>query len=597
MRRPKTDEVLLKNGPTQWLFFRRPIRIVTARLLDEIRPALRDIERAAASGLYAAGFLTYEAAPAFDAALATCRPGNLPFVWFGVYDEPATVAERDFPCPKPPRCAVWQLNLSREEYAKRIARIRRYIEAGDTYQVNYTLRLQSRRFPAKAGWPFFLNTFLSLDSGYSAYIETEDFAVASGSPELFFEREGERITVRPMKGTIRRGASREADSRRRRRLRESQKDRAENVMIVDMIRNDLGRIARPGSVRPTRLFEIEQYADVWQMTSTVTARVGAGIEGTFETLFPCASVTGAPKVRTMQIIRELERQPRGIYTGAIGYVAPGGKARFNVAIRTLSIDKRTQTAEYGTGGGIVWDSKAALEFAECEAKALALTAPRPSFCLVETLLFEPGKGMFLLEEHLRRLTASARYFRFACDAGALRKALKHFSGKEFVRVRVLLARDGLWEFETTRLGRRRPLESRPWKLRLAEHAVRSDNPFLYHKTTHRAVYEQALNARADADDVVLFNERGEVTETTVANIVFETAGRKVTPPVACGLLNGTLRRHLLKTGQIAERKIPVAALNSARRMWLINSVRGWIPASLCSKRPPTEHKHGANGNL
>ncbi|MFC1467866.1 aminodeoxychorismate synthase component I [Verrucomicrobiota bacterium] len=501
-------------------------------------------------------------------------------LWFGIYDAPTEINERDFPTAENTGYGDWNFNVSRAEYRAQIARIKDYIAAGDTYQVNHTVRLKNESFQPDTAWPFFLNTFLPLDSEFSAYIETDAFAIASGSPELFFEQDGPKLTCRPMKGTIRRGAYSLVDNREHNLLGQSQKDRAENVMIVDMIRNDLGRIAQPGTVHTTRLFDLEKYATVWQMTSTVTAETETGITDIFKALFPCASITGAPKVRTMELIRELEQSPRGIYTGCIGYIAPNRQARFNVAIRTLAIDKNRGTAEYGTGGGIVWDSEADLEFAECEAKALTLTESRPRFQLLETLLFEPSKGIFLLEKHLERLEQAANYFNFKCDLPAVEKELADFRCDKFARLRLLVSRDGQFELQHVPLGKEKPAIEHPWKLKIAASSVDTRNPFLYHKTTHRTVYKKAKAGCEEADDVVLFNENGEVTETTIANIVIEKRGQKFTPPISCGLLNGTFRQHLLETGRITEKAITVDDLKNADQIWLINSVRGWVPAGL-----------------
>lgn len=578
MFKPRADEIVLKTGATQWVHFESPSQIITATTLAEVLPALREIEAATHSGKYAAGFMSYEAAAAFDAAFTTPSQGALPLLWFGIYDEPVQRSERDFPAAEPAACGDWSLSVNRMAYTEQIAQIKEYIAAGDTYQVNHTLRLKNDSFNTEASWPFFLNTFLPLDSEYSAYLETDAFAIASGSPELFFEQDGDQITCRPMKGTVRRGAYGPLDTQQYNQLGGSEKDRAENVMIVDMIRNDLGQIAQPGSVHTTRLFDLEKYATVWQMTSTVTAKSNAGITDIFKALFPCASITGAPKIRTMQLITELEKTPRGIYTGCMGYIAPNRHARFSVAIRTLAIDKVNGTAEYGTGGGIVWDSEAESEWAECAAKALTLTAPRPRFQLLETLLFEPKTGPFLLRAHIQRLAAAADYFNFTCDLKSVQAALTDFTCDEFARLRLLLFRDGHIELQATLLGAEKPAVTGRWKLKLAHQPVDSDDPFIYHKTTHRAVYQNAKDGIEDADDVVLFNARGEVTESTIANIVIETDGQKFTPPICCGLLNGTFRQHLIETGEIAERIITIPELKAADQIWLINSVRGWIPA-------------------
>jgi para-aminobenzoate synthetase / 4-amino-4-deoxychorismate lyase len=363
-------------------------------------------------------------------------------------------------------------------------------------------------------------------------------------------------------------------------LAESTKDRAENLMILDMVRNDIGRIAELGSVRVPELFQIERYPTVYQMTSTVEGRTGASLGQIFAGLFPCASITGAPKVRTMQIIRELEPAPRGVYCGAIGYVAPGPRVRFNVAIRTAVVDKADGSVEYGVGGGIVWDSGPKSEYEECLAKARVLTHRRPEVELLETLLFEPQTGYVLLEGHLARLAESAEYFGFAYDPSAVTGALNNFAAGLCApsRVRLRLDPSGCCTLEAAAAPKADA--QRAWRLRLAPHPVDSGDVFLYHKTTNRLVYERAALDRGDADDVLLWNQRGEVTETLIANVVAELDGRLVTPPIECGLLPGVMRAELLAKGIIAEKVIRVPDLSRCAALFVINSVRGRLAAKV-----------------
>jgi para-aminobenzoate synthetase/4-amino-4-deoxychorismate lyase len=352
-------------------------------------------------------------------------------------------------------------------------------------------------------------------------------------------------------------------------------------MIVDMIRNDMGRIAAIGSVQAPRLFEAERYPTLWQMTSTVTAESDVSLSQIMAALFPCASITGAPKVRTMQLIAELETTPRHIYTGAIGFITPRRQAQFNVAIRTVLIDKATNQAEYGVGSGIVWDSISSDEYMECQLKARVLTQRRPSFSLLETMLWTPDEGYFLLPYHLGRLRDSAAYFAIPLDlvqiqqklaiAAATLPSLPH-------KVRLLVAQDGAVSGQTTLLGR--AASSKPIHLGLARAPMDSTNPFLYHKTTHRHVYDTARAARPEYDDVLLWNERGEVTESTIANIIVQLDGRLVTPPVHCGLLPGVFRAWLLAQQKVQEEVITLDTLRQSHCIYLINSVRGWREAVL-----------------
>jgi para-aminobenzoate synthetase/4-amino-4-deoxychorismate lyase len=419
---------------------------------------------------------------------------------------------------------------------------------------------------------------------YAAYVETTDFALCSASPELFFELDGRRIVARPMKGTIARGRWYDEDVARAGELAASAKNRAENTMIVDMMRNDLGRIARAGSVQVSDLFRVERYPTLWQMTSCVTAETAAGLAEIFAATFPSASITGAPKASTMRIIAHSETEPRRIYTGSIGSVAPGRKARFNVAIRTVLIDKRRREAEYGVGGGIVWDSTPQSEYDECLLKAAILHARLPEFSLLESLLWTPGEGYTCLDEHLKRLRQSAEYFGFPpCEAAAAEE-LATIAGRlpaKPHKVRLLVAQDGkiTCEAEPIREGE----FPDPVRLELAAEPIDASDVFLYHKTTHRTVYAAALAACRGGGDVLLYNQLGEVTETTRGNIVVRRGNDLWTPPVSCGLLAGTYRAQLLAEGRIRERVVPLEMLAECDELIFINSVRLWRKAELVGR--------------
>jgi para-aminobenzoate synthetase/4-amino-4-deoxychorismate lyase len=473
--------------------------------------------------------------------------------------------------------ADWRPTLTRGEYARALCAIHEAIGAGEVYQVNYTFRL---RAPYEGDLlPLFWQLYERQPVPYAAYLDTGAHAIASLSPELFFALDGERITTRPMKGTAPRGLTRADDLQHAERLTRCPKNRAENLMIVDMARNDLGRIARIGSVRVPRLFEAERYATLWQMTSTVVACTDAPLPEIFRALFPAASITGAPKIRATHVIHALERVPRGVYTGAIGVVLPDRHAQFNVAIRTLHYDKVAAQLTFGVGSGIVWDSEQVAEYEECLTKAQVLFAPRPAFELLETLLWRRGRGYFLLEAHLQRLCDSANYFGFAVDADAVRHQLltvaERFTAPRY-RVRLRVNRYGEAQVEHAPLSP----ERRVWRVALAHEPVDPREVFLYHKTTHRQVYERARAARSDCDDVILWNTRGEITESTLANVVVRVDGRYYTPPVACGLLAGVYREHLLQRGLLRERVLTPDDLRRAEAVYLINSVRGRIRAEV-----------------
>ena len=575
-----THSLLLHDpGSAAWLLFGKPIEIVEAFDPQDVCPALERIRSAVDErGLHAAGAIAYEAAPAFDRAFKThAAARGFPLLWFGLYRR----CESSCPPPAPAdlQHLSWNAATTRTEYGRAIAAIKERIVGGDTYQVNYSMRL---RAPFSGDpWQLFLQMLASDAPGFSAYLDLGRFAVCSVSPELFFKLDGDRLLCRPMKGTVRRGRYKIEDDERARWLESSGKNRAENVMIVDMIRNDLGRIATTGGVSVERLFDIERYPTVWQMTSTVSAKPSASFPEIMAALFPCASITGAPKVKTMEIIADLETAPRGIYTGAIGYLGPGRRAQFSVAIRTAAVDRTTSMAEYGVGGGILFESEAADEYEECLAKSSVLTCARPSFSLLETLRWTKTEGYFLIDLHMQRMEESAAFFGYRFGKAKVLDCLNDVAASfpaPQQRVRLLLNRAGEPEVSASM-----PAPSDPNAfvlLAMASAPVDANDVFLFHKTTNRSPYERAWSDRRVSDDVVLWNERDEITETTSCNIVAEIGGRMITPARSCGLLAGTFRRMLLDRKEIAEGIITRERLAGARRLWVINSVRGMRPARL-----------------
>ena len=554
-----------------WLDFRRPSQVLLAYQPEDVLPALVEAERRVeADGLYAVGFVAFAAAAGLDPSLVARPSADLPRVCLGLFGQPERLPR---PGPRGPVPRIeWQPSEGPDEYVEKIQEIRRQIALGNTYQINYTLRLGG--VFSLDPWDLFAN--VAGDAPYGAYLECGHLAIVSASPELFFRRDGRSIACRPMKGTARRGLTLQTDLALRDGLLESAKCRAENIMITDMVRNDLGRIAEPGSVRATTLLSAEKYATVWQLTSTVTAETDVPTSEVMRALFPCASVTGAPKVSSMALIARLEGTPRGIYTGALGYLRPGRRAQFNVAIRTAVLDRSTGVATYGVGGGIVWDSDAQEEYAECLLKARVVRgeAVDRDFRLLETMRWTPEEGVVLREEHLARLADSARYFDFDFDRARIEEDLdRELRGLSPAaqRVRLLLAASGRIEVTAS------PFEAQPAapvRVKLAAGPVRADDPFLYHKTTRRDVYDAARASVSDCDDVLLWNEDGFITETTIANVAVDLGGRLCTPPEDCGLLPGTLRRTLLDAGELELRRIRVDELSVGDEIALFNSVRG-----------------------
>ncbi|WP_420126354.1 aminodeoxychorismate synthase component I [Longimicrobium sp.] len=558
--------------------FRGLRTILRAERLDEVVGVLQAVERAAAEGLHAAGFVAYEAAPAFDPALATHPPDpRLPLAWFAVYVSRDDVVPTWDAAGGEAELGAWSIDVPESEYLPKVERVRALIAAGDTYQTNFTARLRA----SFRGDPVALYERLCLGqrSAFCACFDLGDgTTVVSASPELFFRAEGRELELKPMKGTRPRGRWTAEDRALAAELARSPKDRAENLMIVDLLRNDAGRLAEFGSVRVERLYDVERYETVHQMTSTIRARLrpDVGLADVFRALFPCGSVTGAPKVRTMEIIRDLEPSPRGVYCGAIGLVSPG-EAVFSVGIRTLLLDAAAGTAELGVGSGITWDSDSAAEYRESWSKAAFVRRAPAGFRLLETMLWEPADGWFLLDGHLRRLADSAEYWGYAFDADEAVRRLSAlvpvFVGLP-MRVRLMLDREGRMEIE----ARTHVPSNEPARIAIAAEPVDSADPRLYHKTTSRAMYERRAASRPDSDDVLLVNERGELTESAIANLVVRIDGALWTPPLECGLLPGVLRAHLLATGEIRERVLHPADLARAEDVWLINSVRKWRAA-------------------
>ncbi|MGO9114507.1 MAG: aminodeoxychorismate synthase component I [Thermoguttaceae bacterium] len=567
-----------------WQSFACPCEIVETCRHDEVMPCLRRVDHLVQSqGLHAAGFISYEAAPAFDRALSVREASGFPLLWFGLFPAVEMIVLPSFDSTRLMLDAPWQPSVTADEYAHVIARLRDAIAAGETYQVNYTFRLKQ---PANRDpWNLFRNLVAAQPPPYAAYIETDRYAICSASPELFFDLDGPRIASRPMKGTIARGRWQEEDLARARELAASEKNRAENAMIVDMMRNDLGRIARVGSVQVSDLFRVERYPTLWQMTSCISAETSAGLAEIFAATFPCASITGAPKASTMRIIAQNETEPRRIYTGSIGWIAPGRRAQFNVAIRTVLIDKARREAEYGVGGGVVWDSTPQGEYEECLLKARILRTRQPEFSLLESLLWTPDGGYFCLSEHLRRLRDSAEYFGFPrCDETAAIElaALAARLPAAPHKIRLLVARDGKISSQSEPI--RDEEFSDPVRLELAAEPIDASDVFLYHKTTHREVYATARTGCREGDDVLLYNQRGDITETIRGNIVVRCGRDLWTPPVPCGLLAGTYRAQLLAEGKIYERVVPLEMLPKCDELIFINSVRLWRQARLVGPR-------------
>jgi para-aminobenzoate synthetase/4-amino-4-deoxychorismate lyase len=574
--RPGSEPLVLLDSRSRDEFgaswrFRGHVATLEARTAGEVAAVLDRVERAAGEGLFGVGYVAYEAAVGLNPDLPPLAGmEGLPLAWFALFREryPAPAATDDPGAGEPP---VLEPALTPGEYGAGLESIRGRIAAGECYQVNYTFPLVG----SFHGEPLTLYHRASRgqQAPFGAYLDTGRFVVMSASPELFFARANGCITTRPMKGTAPRGRWPAEDEALAAGLAASAKERAENLMIVDLLRNDLGIVAETGTVRVDRLFSPERYPTVHQLTSTVSARLQPGTTLTqiFRALFPCGSVTGAPKRRSMEIIRGLETSPRGVYCGAIGCVAPGGEATFSVAIRTLLLDRTSGSLALHVGSGITWDSAGGDEYRECLGKSAFLRADSEPFVLIETMGWQGG-AIPRLERHLGRLAASADYFGFPFDR---EKALSLLAGVAegggLLRLRLTLDEGGAFGLTTTPLVH----DTTPLRVGLAAVTIEPMDRFRYHKTSRRQLLDGERQRRGDLDEVLFVNRRGELTEGSYHNLVLRWGGRLLTPRLESGLLPGILRQELLEAGTIREATLYPDDLFRAEEIWLVNSLRGW----------------------
>ena len=587
------------EGAVAARLYRDPVEILRADSAAAIPELLDALERAGARGLHAAGYLAYEGgkglAPAWRGA-APAGDVDVPFGWFALFERVERIDADAVPALLPDPAASWigavEPGIARADYEAAVAAVLGLIRAGDIYQANLTFRAAVPLL----GNPLAVYARLrrTARAGYGGFIWTGDRAIASLSPELFFALRGREAIARPMKGTAARRADVDADARAATTLATDPKQRAENLMIVDLIRNDLSRVALPGSVAVPDLFRVESFPTIHQLVSDVTATLpeGKGAVDIFRAAFPCGSITGAPKVRAMEIIDELEDSPRGLYTGSIGFVEPGGDAAFNVAIRTLVIPglfpPRTGLkdqpirATLGLGSGIVADSLPSEEWYECLAKGEFVGAARESFDLIETMHFDPIDGVQRLEGHLARMKASAAALGFTFDRHGARNVLQSatFRLRSAARVRMRLAPSGALAIEVSPLPR---LAELPVPVAVRPAPMAADDFRLSHKTSLRAAYDEA-RGEAGAVEVIFVDEPGFVTEGSWSNVFVEREGVLLTPPLSLGLLPGVLRAELIERGRAAESHLRVADLEGG--FFIGNSLRGLIPARLAGDFSP-----------
>lgn len=585
--------VLLDNSSGKGLpslIYTLPRKVVVAETAAEVPAALREIERGVADGLHAAGFFAYELGYVLEPKLAHLMPAEraVPLIWFGLYEAPQqmTAAEVDHWLSTHTRSGSYQFTSvsrawSKDEYVSRFEDVQEKIRAGDIYQLNLTFKARFRL----SGSPltFYRDLRQRQRVAYGGIVDTGEVTILSASPELFIEQHGRIIETRPMKGTAPRAGSEAADSDAKRVLATDVKQRAENLMIVDLMRNDIGRISEVGSVEVTDLFTVETFRTLHQMTSGVRAKLRPDVDlaRLLAAIFPPGSVIGAPKIRAMELIADYETEPRGVYCGAIGRISPDGEALFNVAIRSPVIF-RDGTGEMGIGSGVVYDSVGAKEYDECLLKMKFLTDPPRSFELIETLLWEPGRGYWLLDRHVERLETSAKFFGFPFDAAKMRDTLDTqvaAAPESRLRVRLLLAEDGRMTVTSTPLGPYDP--DAVMRYVISPTRLDSADPFLFHKTTRRELYDQEWKHYSEthgADEVIYLNEKGELAEGSRTNIFVARDGQLFTPPLPSGLLPGVLRADLMASGRAEEAVLTLDDLETADEVFLGNSVRGLVRA-------------------
>lgn len=585
-------------GAADARLFRNPVEIIRADSLDAVLPELDRLDLALSHGALAAGYIAYGASAAFhprwqDTAEQATK-ANGPLLWFGVFDQMERVPAADVPGLLPDPAGAWlglvQPHIDVDEYRAALDCVIDYIRAGDIYQANLTFAARV----AVHGHPLAAYAALrrAAQAGYGGVVYTGDQWHVSASPELFFSLRDDHLITKPMKGTARRGSDAVSDAAAVAALQSDPKQRAENLMIVDLLRNDVSRIAMPGSVAVPDLFRVETYPTIHQMISVVEAqrRPKVTFAETIHALFPCGSITGAPKYRAMEIIGEVEAQPRALYTGSIGYAQGQDEAAFNVAIRTLSFSASDDPAgphiaQLGLGSGIVADSRLWPEWDECLAKGdfvrRAASYTIGNFDLIETMAFDPAVGIARLDLHLARMATSAAAFDFSFDRHRIRNELQAatFRRRDAAKIRLLLSVRGSVAIEVQELPET-PATSVP--VSLCPLPVEASDIRLRHKTSNRTFYDDARLAAPGSWDVVFHLPDGQLTEGSFTCLFVERDGMLLTPPASLGLLPGVLRADLIAQGKAVEAALTADDLTGG--FWLGNSLRGLVRADLIDKK-------------
>lgn len=547
--------------------FTDTIKELKTKDIKEVKHLLAEVEAYQNQGYYAVGYVSYESAPAFETKFEVIDGPLMSeyLLYFTIHEsvqtEPTPLTYKPIALPK-----SWQELTSAEEYKAAIEHIHHHIRQGDTYQVNYTVQLQQNI----TADPFAIYNRLVVEQNahYNAFIQHDDVSIISVSPELFFKKDGDGLTTRPMKGTTNRGLTTETDLKQAQWLAQDQKNRSENMMIVDLLRNDMNRISKIGSENVKSLCLVEQYSTIWQMTSTIETQLlpNSSLGDIFQALFPCGSITGAPKIATMAIIKDVEKQARGVYCGAIGILLPNGPTIFNVAIRTLQM--RGNKAIYGVGGGITWDSKWEAEYEETKQKSAVLYRQNPKFDLISTGRIHRGKLLFL-KEHLNRLQESSRYFSYPFNKEEAQNQVEDLcQSLDFdtdYRLKMSLAKNGELTFEHNQLT---GLADDFCQARLVEQTHPLDSPYTYFKTSYRP------HISLEPHEQIYYNQKKELLETSIGNLVLKIEDQLYTPPVHLGLLNGIYRQSLIANNQVTERVLTLDNLKQAQAIYGCNAVRG-----------------------
>lgn len=559
------------------LLFSNPSKVITTNDISAVSACLNQINDCLEQGFYVAGYFSYESTYAFSTDISSTDIHNrMPLLWFGVFEQPnetqfASLNQGEF------HIDDWQMKKSKQQYEKDFQKVMDAIQANKTNQINYTVPFEAHF----SGNPFLYYEQLkqAQSSNFCAYIQLEQFSILSASPELFFQVKDDNIMVRPMKGTAKRGRTYQEDIKQKYDLQQSEKNKLENKLITELMKEELENVAEKDSIQIIDPFRVEQYPTVYQMTTGIKGKIhgGLSIMEIIQILFPCGSISGVPKSTSLQLIADIEQAPREVYCGAIGYITPNKEAVFNVPIRTVWIDKQYEKAYYGAGGAITKNSIMQEEYEEVLSKTNVLTRKQPDFKLLETMLIEDG-NVFLLEKHIQRLAQSAAYFNIPIDIKKVQKemllsAATYPEGKH--RIRLTVSKVGHIDITVTPYS-----PSGVRKVAMAKAPINKEDVFLYHKTTFRDCYTKHKTQNTSIFDILLWNDRDEITEFTIGNIVVELDNKLYTPPVSSGLLSGTFRQKLLDEGKIKEKVIIKKDLLQCTNIWLINSVRKWVRVEL-----------------